>query len=133
VPREARRTAWGLRVVLAICVVVSGVVHYARWHTGMRYIDIVGPAFLVNAVAGVVIGVLLLVWRHWVPLFLAFGFGAATLGAFIVATSPVGLFGVHSRWQGAAEWTSAVTEAVAIVLGVVALVSEGGRGTQARP
>ena len=120
-------------MVLAICVVVSGVVHYARWHTGMRYIDIVGPAFLVNAVAGVVIGVLLLVWRHWIPLFLAFGFGAATLGAFVVATSPLGLFGVHSRWQGTAEWTSAVTEAVAIVLGVSALVAERRRATPTGP
>ena len=119
-----RRTAWGLRVILAVCVVVSGVVHLQRWRTGMRYVDVVGPAFLVNAVAGVVIGVLLLAWRHWVPPFLAFGFGLATLAAFVVATSPVGLFGVHSRWEGAAEWTSAVTEAIAIVLGLAALVVE---------
>jgi hypothetical protein len=117
-----RRTAWGLRLTLAVCVVVSGVAHFARWRTGMRYVDVVGPAFLVNAVAGVAIGVLLLVWRHWVPLFLAFGFGLATLGAFVVATSPLGLFGVHSRWQGTAEWTCAVTEAIAIVLGAFALV-----------
>lgn len=118
------RTAWGLRVVLAACVVVSGVVHFQRWRTGMRYVDVVGPAFLVNAVAGVVIGVLLLTWRHWIPLFLAFGFGAATLGAFVVATSPVGLFGVHSQWNGLAEWTCAITEALAIVLGPIALVVE---------
>ena len=113
-----------LRGVVAVCVVVSGVVHLQRWRTGMRYVDVVGPAFLVNAVAGVVIGVLLLAWRHWVPPFLAFGFGLATLAAFVVATSPVGLFGVHSRWEGAAEWTSAVTEAIAIVLGLAALVVE---------
>ena len=56
----------------------------------------------------------------------------ATLGAFIVATSPLGLFGVHSRWQGTAEWTCAVTEAIAIVLGAVALVVERERATAAR-
>ena len=126
------RTAWGLRVILAVCVVVSGVVHFQLWRTGMRYVDVVGPAFLVNAVAGVAIGVLLLVWRHWLPLFLAFGFGLATLGAFVVATSPSGLFGVHSRWDGTAEWTSAITEAIAIVLGAAGLLRELRTATRVR-
>ena len=126
------RTAWLLRAVVAVCVVVSGVVHLQLWRTGMRYVDVVGPAFLVNAVAGVAIGVLLLVWRHWLPLFLAFGFGLATLGAFVVATSPSGLFGVHSRWDGAAEWTSAITEAIAIVLGAAGLLRELRTATRVR-
>ena len=78
-----------LRGVVAVCVVVSGVVHWQLWRAGERAIDVVGPAFLVNAVAGVVIGVLLLVWRTWVPLFLAFGFGLVTLAAFVVATTPL--------------------------------------------
>jgi uncharacterized membrane protein YphA (DoxX/SURF4 family) len=118
------RTAWALRIVVAVCVIVSGVVHFQLWRDGMRFVDVVGPAFLVNAVAGIVIGVLLFVWRHWLPLLLAVGFGAATLGAFIVATTPLGLFGVHSRWEGTEEWVSAVTEALAVVLGVTALLRE---------
>ncbi len=118
------RTAWPLRVVVALCVIVSGVVHFLLWRDGMRNVDIVGPAFLLNAVAGPVIGVLVLVWRHWLPLLAAVGFGLSTLGAFTVATLPSGLFGVHSRWSGVHEWTSAVTEALAIVLGIVALVRE---------
>ena len=113
-----------LRGVVAVCVVVSGVVHWQLWRTGERAIDVVGPAFLVNAVAGVVIGVLLLVWRTWVPLFLAFGFGLVTLAAFVVATTPLGLFGARARWSGWAEWTCAVTEAVAIVLSAGALLRE---------
>lgn len=118
------RTAWSLRVAIALCVIVSGVVHFLLWRDGMRNVDIVGPAFLLNAVAGPVIGVLVLVWRHWLPLLAAVGFGLATLGAFTVATLPSGLFGVHSRWSGAQEWTSAVTEALAIVLGIAALIRE---------
>jgi len=118
------RTAWPLRVVVALCVIVSGVVHFLLWRDGMRNVDIVGPAFLLNAVAGPVIGVLVLVWRHWLPLLAAVGFGLSTLGAFTVATLPSGLFEVHSRWSGVHEWTSAVTEALAIVLGIVALVRE---------
>lgn len=118
------RTAWALRIIVAACVITSGIVHFRLWQDGMRFVDIVGPAFLLNAVGGVVIGVLLLVWRHWIPLFLAVGFGLATLGAFVVATSPSGLFGVHSRWEGANEWISAITEALAIVLGSIALLRE---------
>ncbi len=118
------RTTWLLRVVVAACVVVSGVVHWQLWRTGERNIDVVGPAFLVNAVAGIVIGVLLLVWRHWLPLFLAFGFGLVTLAAFVVATTPLGLFGARAQWSGWAEWTCAVTEAVAIVLSAAALLRE---------
>ena len=53
-----------------------------------------------NAVAGLVIAVLLLIWRHWVPGFLAAGFGASTLGAFILSAT-VGLFGVQEQqWTG---------------------------------
>ncbi len=126
------RTGWVLRVVVAVCVITSGIVHFRLWQDGMRFVDIVGPAFLVNAVAGVVIGVLLLVWRHWIPLFLAVGFGLATLGAFVVATTPAGLFGVHSRWQGTSEWISAITEALAIVLGSIALLRERRSATVRR-
>ena len=126
-----RRTAWPLRAIVALCVVVSGVLHYKLWLDGERNIDVVGPAFLVNAVAGVVIGVLLLVWRHWVPLFLAFGFGLVTLAAFVVATTPLGLFGARAQWSGWAEWTCAITEAVAVVLGAAGLLREREPATRA--
>lgn len=125
-PRTAsgrRPIALGLRVVLAVCVVASAVVHLILWNDGMKNVDVVGQAFLLNGVAGVVLGVLLLVWRSAWPLLGAIAFGAATLGAFVVATT-VGLFGVHSRWEGTNEWVSAITEALAIVLGIVAIVVE---------
>ena len=64
------------------------------WFDGYRDFDVVGPAFLRNAVAGTVIAVLLMTWRHWVPAFLVTGFGASTLGAFVIAAT-VGLFGVE--------------------------------------
>ena len=82
-----------LRVLIAVAVAVSGVVHFLLWRDGMRDLDVVGPAFLVNAVGGVVIAVAVLAWRHWLPLLAAVGFGAATFGAFLVSTT-VGLFGV---------------------------------------
>jgi hypothetical protein len=110
-----------LRLLAAVAVLVSAAVHFYLWQDGFRDLDKVGPAFLLNAIGGAVIAVLLVTWRHWVPAFLALGFGASTLGAFIISTT-VGLFGVHERWMGWAVWTSAVTEAAAIVLGALLLL-----------
>lgn len=113
-----------LRVLTAICVAVSAVVHLYLWQDGMKAVDVVGPAFLLNGVGGLVIAVLVIVWRHWLPLLGAVGFGVATLTAFIISTTPSGFFGVHERWVGLPVWLSAISEVGAIVLGVAAIVVE---------
>ena len=97
-------------------MLVSAVVHLYLWFDGMRDVDVIGPAFLLNAVGGAVIAVLLLTWSHWFPALLTFGFGVSTLGAFVLSTT-VGLFGVQEQWQGWAVWTAAISEAAAILLG----------------
>jgi hypothetical protein len=84
-----------LRILGAAALLVSAAVHLIEWFSGVRNQSI-GPLFLVNVVAGVVIAALLIWWEHWVPAFLTLGFGAATLGAFVLSTT-VGLLGVHSR------------------------------------
>lgn len=113
------------RLVAAAAVVVSAGIHFWLWFDeGYRELEVVGPAFMVNAVAGVVIAVLLLTWRHWAPLLLTAGFGAATLGAFIVSTT-VGLFGVNEQWAGGYQWAAAVSEVLAILAGIVAARREG--------
>jgi len=109
-----------LIVVAAVAVLVSAYVHWHLWSEGFRYVHMVGPAFLVNAVAGVVIAVLLVVWRHWIPLLLAAGFGTATLGAFVLSTT-VGLYGLHQQWSGGFVWSAAVSEGVAILASLTAL------------
>ena len=43
-----------LRIVTAVAALVSAVVHLVLWVDGYRDIDVIGPAFLVNAVAGVI-------------------------------------------------------------------------------
>lgn len=118
------RTAWGLRVALAAVVAVSAVAHLQLWAQGMRDVAVVGPLFLLQGVAGLVIAVLAVTWRGPWPLLGGLGFGAASLLAFTVATTPLGLFGVHSRWSGGPEWVSAVTEAAAVLLGLLALAAE---------
>jgi hypothetical protein len=79
---------------------------------------------MVNAVAAVVIAVMLLTWRHWIPLFLTVGFGASTFAAFVISAT-VGLFDVNESFSGGYELTSLVVEAAAVVLGVWAAWQEG--------
>jgi hypothetical protein len=116
-----------LRILVAACVAVSAVTHLYLWQDGMKTLDVVGPAFLLNGVGGLVIAVLVLVWRHWLPLLGAVGFGVATLTAFLVSTTSAGFFGVHERWVGVPVWLSAVSEIGAIVLGIAAIVVERRR------
>ena len=72
-----------IRLLAAAAVLVSAAVHLYLWFDGMREADVVGPAFMLNAVGGAVIAVLLVFWRHWIPPFLALGFGLSTLTAFV--------------------------------------------------
>ena len=120
------------RLVAAAAVLVSAIVHLWLWIDGFRDVNIVGPAFVLNAVAGVCIAVLLLAWRHWIPLLLGVGFGAATLAAFIISTT-VGLFGYHEHWVGVYVWVAFVAEIVAIVAGVGAAAREGYLSHSAAP
>ena len=113
----------GLRVLAAVAVLVSAAMHLYLWFEGYRDLEVIGPAFLLNAVGGAVIAVLVLAWRHWLPALLTLGFGASTLGAFVVSTT-VGLFGVQEQWRGWEVWTTAISEAAAILLGA-ALLARG--------
>jgi putative intracellular protease/amidase len=106
-----------------VAVLVSAAMHLYLWFEGYRDLEVIGPAFLLNAVGGAVIAVLVLAWKHWLPALLTLGFGASTLGAFVVSTT-VGLFGVQEQWRGWEVWTAAISEAAAIVLGALLLARQ---------
>lgn len=109
-----------LHIVGAAALLVSAAVHLWLWFDGVRH-QSVGPLFLVNVVAGVVIAVLIVRWRHWFPAFLTLGFGAATLGAFTIA-STLGLLGIHTQWNTWYVFLAAISEVVCIVVGAVLLL-----------
>lgn len=110
----AGRTGTTLRGLAATAVLLSAVVHLELWLDGMQDVDVVGPAFLLNAIGGVAIGLALLLWRHWLPLLGAAGFGAATLGAYLLSTT-VGFFGVREQVWTVAAVVSAVAEVAAVL------------------
>jgi hypothetical protein len=123
-PSLGSETAMKMRLLAAVAALVSGAVHLKLWFDGTRDLDVIGPAFMVNAISGLVIAVLLLVWRHWVPLFLAFGFGLSTLGAFVISGT-VGLFDVHASWSGFYTWAAFVSEIVIVVAALLTARAEG--------
>ncbi len=112
-----------IRLLGALAALVSAAVHLYLWFDGVKDQGTVGALFVVNVVAGVTIAVLLMRWRHWIPLFLLVGFGATTFGAFLIAAT-VGLFGVHTSWSWYA-WLAAASEVAAVICGVYAASQEG--------
>jgi hypothetical protein len=68
------------RGLAAAGVLLSADVHLDLWDLQRyRQIHIIGALFLLNVVAGLALGIAVLVWRHWLPSLAAAGFGAATL------------------------------------------------------
>jgi hypothetical protein len=122
---------WTLRVLVILGLLGSAWVHYALWQNqGFSDIAVVGPLFLVNAIAGLVIAGAVLAWRHWFPVLLAIGFGAVTLVAFLLSLTSGGLFGVHEQFDVASpnwlpELWGVVTEAGCVVFGVTLLFARG--------
>ena len=112
-----------VRLVAALAVLVSAGVHF-KLFTKYHQLHVVGPAFLVNAVAGVIIAILLLAWKNWLAPLLALGFGVATLAAFTISTFPNGLYDDHEHWRGGYVWTAAISEAVAILTGLYLVAQE---------
>lgn len=111
-----------VRFVAAGAALLSAVIHLYLWFDGVKDQGTVGALFVVNVVAGVVIAGLLVTWRHWLPPFLVAGFGASTLGAFLVSAT-VGLFGIETGWSWYA-WLAAVAEVVCVLAGLWSLLAE---------
>jgi hypothetical protein len=116
-----------LRGLLALALLGSATVHLLEWVD--QTVEIVRFLFLVNVVAGIVIAAAVLVWRHWLPLLAAIGFGAGTLGAYLLALT-VGLFGVEKQFTTATEVWGVVTEVACILLGGLLLLRRDWRSAK---
>lgn len=112
-----------IRPLAALAVLVSAAVHLYLWFDGVKNQGTVGALFLVNVAAGIVIAIMLVAWHDWEPLFLAAGFGVATIAAFVTSVT-VGLFGIHTSWSWYA-WLAFAVELAAVGLGALGLQREG--------
>lgn len=112
-----------VRGLVAAAVLLSADIHLVLYLDGFADIPMIGPMFLINVVAGLAIGVGLLIVRHWFVPLLAAGFGAATFGAYLISAT-VGLFGVQEQTWTAQAVLAAVSEIIAVLGGVVLLAAQ---------
>jgi hypothetical protein len=112
-----------LRGVVAAAVLLSADIHLVLWLDGFADIPVIGPLFLVNVIAGLLIGIGMLIVRHWSLTFLAAGFGAATFLAYLISRT-VGLFGVRETTWDPQAVLAAVAELVAALGGAVLLAAQ---------
>lgn len=101
-----------LRLIGAGALIASGLIHLQQYFETFHAVATIGPLFLVNIVAALLAGSLLLIRRD-APLVMAgLAIAGGTLAAYIVSTT-VGLFGFVSA-TGPIEILAAVTELLAL-------------------
>lgn len=112
-----------LRVLVVLSLLGSAAVHLLEWNAWARDTEVIGPLFLVNVAAGIVIAAAIIVWPHWLPPLAAIGFGAATLGAYVLSLT-VGLFDVVNQFTTTAELWGVITEVGCMVFGAFMLLRQ---------
>ena len=104
-----------------------GWIHLDLWWDGYRTIDVIGPAYLLNAIAGFGLAALLLVTpRPLVPWVAVLGAltAAGTLAGLLLSTT-VGLLGFRKSAASTLWWESFWVEVAAVV--VLAALAAVGR------
>jgi hypothetical protein len=127
-PADLRSLPWRVAVTLMIaggagCTVASGVIHLYLWgkQYGYRDVPTIGPLFLLQGIAAILIGLLAIVTRRVAALLVASGLLVASVIALVLAVE-VGLFGFRDSWLAPYAWTSFYEE---IVGGVLLLAAAG--------
>jgi len=124
--RPSTGLLWALRLLGAALLAAMGWIHLDLWLDGYRTIDVIGPAFLLNTIAGFGLAVALLVTpRSLLPWVAALGALTAlgTLAGLLLATT-VGLFGFVESTAADLWWESFWVEiAAAVVLGALAALA----------
>jgi hypothetical protein len=111
-----------LAVAGAALLVWSGVIHLQLWSDGYRDISVIGPLFLLQGIASIVLAVALAVFRRFALLAAGAVTAAATAVGLLLSAS-TGLFGYteslavpYAKMSLVVEFTSAAVLAIAAVI-----------------
>ena len=117
-----QRGLWTLRILSAILLFATGGLHLFLVFNGTG--GILGVAFILNAIAGLVLGIAMLVLRgrllQWATV-LSLLFLIATLGALVLALT-IGLFGITQTWDFTLVPQTVIVESIGIVVLAVTTV-----------
>ena len=98
----------------------SGYLHFHLWRgLGYRHIPTIGPLFLLQSVAGLGLGLLIIAVRRVWTAVLGVGFAASTVIGFLISVEH-GLFGFKDSWSAPFAHQAFAIEVAAIVILVVA-------------
>ena len=114
-------------VVGGLLLVWSSYIHFHLWNSeGYRHIATIGPLFLLQSIAGLVLGVLLIAIRRVWAALLGMGFALSTLAGFLISVEH-GLFGFKDSWQAPfANQAFAIELTAAAILGVGGAICAAG-------
>jgi hypothetical protein len=124
----ARRAGIALGLVAGSALVAaSGAIHLELWSTGYRTIPTIGPLFLIQGLAGVLLALFLLLSRRLFVVVLGAGFMIGTIAGLLLSIN-FGLFGFMDTLAAPyAGLSLAVESAGTAVLAAVSIVLVRGR------
>ena len=132
---KARQDALrGQLPVLALCIVdaglliTSGHIHLHFWNIAYRHVPTLGPLFLVQVIATLLIAVALVATRRLIVVAAAFLLMGGTIVGFILVRT-VGLFNFKLGFTSGLAATVLVVEAVAMVMTAITawVITRGAR------
>lgn len=114
----AATAAFALGGLLLVC---SAYIHFHLWSEtdGYRSIPTIGPLFLLQSIAGLVIGVGVVAARRLWAALIGIGFALATMAGFLISVAH-GLFGFKDSWVAPFAKEAFTIEVVAAVVLVIA-------------
>jgi len=104
-------------VIGGALLIWSAAVHFHLWSEtdGYRSIPTIGPLFLLQSIAGVVIGIGVVVVRRLWAAVIGLGFALSTIAGFLLSVG-VGLFGFKDSWLAPFAKESFTIEILAAVV-----------------
>jgi hypothetical protein len=109
-------TALVLRLAGAGLLAWIGYIHWVLWQSeGYKFIPTDGPFFLVDAIAGVVLAAVLLIWPRPLAGLVSAGFVAGTILALVISLT-VGLFGFNESISANYAVLALVVESITLVV-----------------
>ncbi len=117
-PDLAATMAFAVGGILLVC---SASIHFHLWSEtdGYRSIPTIGPLFLLQSIAGLVVGVGVVVVRRLWAAVIGIGFALATMAGFLISVVH-GLFGFKDSWLAPFAKETFTIEVVAAAVLVVA-------------
>jgi hypothetical protein len=122
---QSRIARWTVLVLAGIggaFLVWSAVIHLELWSDGYKDISVIGPLFLVQGIASIILGVAVVAFR-WLALLAAGAVAGVATAVGLLLTADIGLFGYkeslsvpYAELSLAVEFTAAFVLLVGAVL-----------------